>query len=129
MLDFPRGLEDARASHVACGRRNLVKEVRAMPLEFVSRQKWGAQPPRSVTKRDPSTLSGVAVHWFGTTNGANDIGYNHAVCPHGFAFTLRGFGVQTGANGNTRANQEYAAVVYMGGEKDGRPVTKEALPV
>ena len=65
----------------------------------------------------------------GTADGANDIAYNHAVCPHGFAFTLRGFGVQTGANGNTRANQEYAAVVYMGGEKDGRPVTEEALPV
>jgi flagellum-specific peptidoglycan hydrolase FlgJ len=129
-----------------------------MALEFVSRQEWGAQPPRKVTKRDPSTLSGVAVHWFGkpsaatshdgcaallrgvqqghmapgglgTTDGANDIAYNHAVCPHGFAFTLRGFGVQTGANGNSRANEEYAAVVYMGGEKDGRPVTKEALPV
>ena len=129
-----------------------------MALEFVSRQEWGAKPPRKVTKRDPSTLSGVAVHWFGkpsaakshdgcaallrgvqqghmapgglgTADGANDIAYNHAVCPHGFAFTLRGFGVQTGANGNTRANQEYAALVYMGGEKDGAPVTKEALPV
>jgi hypothetical protein len=129
-----------------------------MALEFVSRQEWGALPPRKVTKRDPSTLSGVAVHWFGkpsaakshdgcaallrgvqqghmapgglgAADGANDIAYNHAVCPHGFAFTLRGFGVQTGANGNTRANQEYAAIVYMGGEKDGRPVTEEALPV
>ena len=128
------------------------------PLKFVSRQAWGARAPRQVTKKDPSTLAGVAVHWFGspsaaashdgcpallrsvqnghmgpgglgTTDGANDIGYNHAVCPHGVAYTLRGFGVQTGANGTTRGNQEYAAVVYMGGEKDGRPVTKEALPV
>jgi hypothetical protein len=129
-----------------------------MALEFVSREEWGARPPRRVTKRDPSTLAGVALHWFGrpsaaashdgcpallrsvqathmapgglgTASGASDIAYNHAVCPHGVAYTLRGFGVQTGANGNTRANREYAAVVYMGGEKDGRPVTAEAQPV
>ena len=129
-----------------------------MALEFVSRQEWGARAPRQVTKRDPSTLSGVALHWFGkpsaasshdgcpallrsvqathmapgglgTASGASDIAYNHAVCPHGVAYTLRGFGVQTGANGNSRANREYAAVVYMGGEKDGRPVTPEAQPV
>ena len=129
-----------------------------MALQFVSREEWGAKPPRKVTKLDPSNLSGVALHWFGspsaasshegcaallrsvqnghmapgglgTKGGANDIGYNHAVCPHGIAHTLRGFGVQTGANGNTRANSEYAAVVYMGGEKDGRPVTEEARPV
>jgi hypothetical protein len=129
-----------------------------MALEFVSRKEWGARPPRQVTKRDPSTLSGVAMHWFGkpsaaashdgcaallrsvqavhmapgglgTASGASDIAYNHAVCPHGFAYTLRGFGVQTGANGTSRANREYAAVVYMGGEKDGTPVTDEARPV
>jgi hypothetical protein len=129
-----------------------------MALEFVSREEWGAKPARSVTKRDPSTLSGVAVHWFGkpsaakshdgcaallpgvqrthmapgglgAKNGGNDIGYNHAVCPHGVAYTLRGFGVQTGANGFASANEQYAAVVYMGGEKDALPVTEEALPV
>ena len=129
-----------------------------MALQFVSREEWGAKPPRKVTKLDPSNLSGVALHWFGspsaasshegcaallrsvqnghmapgglgTKGGASDIGYNHAVCPHGLAHTLRGFGVQTGANGNSRANSEYAAVVYMGGEKDGRPVTDEARPV
>ena len=129
-----------------------------MALEFVSRQEWGARSPRQVVKRDPSTLAGVAVHWFGSpsaasshegcpallrgvqnahmapgglgaSSGASDIAYNHAICPHGVAYTLRGFGVQTGANGTTRANQEYAAVVYMGGTKDGRPVTPEALPV
>ena len=129
-----------------------------MALEFVGREEWGAKPPRQVTRRDPSTLAGVAVHWFGkpsaaashdgcaallrsvqathmapgglgTRDGASDIAYNHAVCPHGVAYTLRGFGVQTGANGNSRANREYAAVVYMGGEKDGRPVTEEARPV
>src|SRR5262245_29434640 len=115
-----------------------------MALKFVSRQEWGARPPKSVTKRAPSELAGVAVHWFGdprasaahdgcarllqgiqrthmapgglgATNGGADIAYNHAVCPHGTAFTLRGFGVQTGANGDARSNREFAAVVYMGG--------------
>jgi Mannosyl-glycoprotein endo-beta-N-acetylglucosaminidase len=129
-----------------------------MAVEFVSREEWGAKPPRKVTRRDPSSLAGVAVHWFGkpssarshdgcpellrgvqsthmapgglgTSDGASDIGYNHSVCPHGVAYTLRGFGVQTGANGTTRANEEYAAVVYMGGEEDEGPISDEALPV
>lgn len=127
-----------------------------MAVEFVSRAQWGAKPPRSVAKRDPKTLSGVALHHFGSpraakshegcaallrgiqadhmrpggrlsAKGGADIGYNHAVCPHGFAFTLRGFGVQSGANGDARSNREYAAVVYMAGTGD-KP-TKEALPV
>jgi hypothetical protein len=118
-----------------------------MALKMVSRQEWGAQPPKAVTMRAPSGLSGVAVHWFGkpraaashdgcaallrgvqsthmapgglgTEEGANDIGYNHAVCPHGLAFDLRGFGVQTGANGDARSNRDYAAVVYMAGKGD-----------
>jgi flagellum-specific peptidoglycan hydrolase FlgJ len=125
-------------------------------IQFVSRAEWGAKPPRSVAKRDPKTLAGVALHHFGSpraskshdgcaallrgiqvdhmrpggrlsATGGADIGYNHAVCPHGHAFTLRGFGVQSGANGDARSNREYAAVVYMAGTGD-RP-TKEALPV
>ena len=127
-----------------------------MALTIVSRKDWGAKPPRTVTKRSPSTLSGVAVHWFGipsaakshdgcpallrgvqnthmkpgglgTEGGANDIGYNHAVCPHGVAYELRGFGVQTGANGDSKSNREYAAVVYMAGTGDR--LTDEAAPV
>lgn len=127
-----------------------------MALKFVSRDQWGAKPPKSVTKRDPKDLAGVAVHWFGdpraakshdkcaellrsvqrahmapgglgTTNGAADIAYNHGVCPHGRAFRLRDFGVQTGANGTTAANRSYAAVVYMSGIGD--PLTEEAKPV
>jgi hypothetical protein len=125
-------------------------------INFVSRSEWGAKPPKAVTRRDPKTLSGVALHHFGSPRAAKshdgcaallravqidhmrpggrlspqggaDIGYNHAVCPHGFAFTLRGFGVQSGANGDARSNREYAAVVYMAGSGD-RP-SKEALPV
>ena len=32
-----------------------------MALRFVSRAQWGAKPPKSVTKRAPSDLLGVAV--------------------------------------------------------------------
>ena len=124
-----------------------------MPLSFVSREQWGAKPPKRVTKRDPSTLSGVAVHWFalpraakshsgcagllrgiqrdhmdkgglGTKDGANDIAYNHGVCPHGKAFTLRGFGVQTGANGDSDSNETFAAIVFMSGKGDPGPTDK-----
>lgn len=126
-----------------------------MAIKFVSRAEWGAKPPKAVTKRDPKTLAGVALHHFGSpraskshegcaallrgiqvdhmrpggrlsAKGGSDIGYNHAVCPHGHVFTLRGFGVQSGANGDARSNREYAAVVYMAGSGD-KP-TKEALP-
>jgi Mannosyl-glycoprotein endo-beta-N-acetylglucosaminidase len=119
-------------------------------VKFVSRDKWGAKRPKAVTKLSPTALAGVAVHWFGkpraskshdgcaallrsvqdthmspgglgTKNGGNDIAYNHAVCPHGVAFTLRGFGVQTGANGDSQSNRDYAAVVYMAGEGDPPP--------
>jgi hypothetical protein len=131
-----------------------------MAVQFVSREEWGAKPPKSVTRRDPSELSGVAVHWFGdpraaqshdqcikllqgvqrthmgpgglqVPSGGADIAYNHAVCPHGVAFTLRGFGVQTGANGDQASNRAYAAVVYMGGadKHSADKPTKEALPV
>ncbi|HUP32766.1 MAG TPA: glucosaminidase domain-containing protein, partial [Gaiellaceae bacterium] len=125
-------------------------------VEFVSRAEWGARPPKSVAKRDPKTLSGVVLHHFGSPraakthegcaallrgiqadhmrpggrlspSGGADIGYSHAVCPHSHAFTLRGFGVQAGANGDARSNREYAAVVYMAGTGD-KP-TKEALAV
>jgi hypothetical protein len=119
-------------------------------VKFVSRSQWGAKAPKAVTKLSPTALAGVAVHWFGspraakshdgcaallrsvqnthmspgglgTKSGGNDIAYNHAVCPHGHAFTLRGFGVQTGANGDSQSNHDFAAIVYMAGEGDPPP--------
>ncbi|HSK16003.1 MAG TPA: glucosaminidase domain-containing protein [Gaiellaceae bacterium] len=123
-----------------------------MSMKIVSRKKWGAAPPKGKTSRPPNTLDGVAVHWFGspkaarshdgceallrsvqashlanTKEGYVDIAYSHAVCPHGFAYELRGFGVQAGANGTTAANRSHAAIVYMAG--DGDRFTEEAKPV
>jgi hypothetical protein len=118
-------------------------------MKIISRGEWGAAKPESRTARPPSQLAGVAVHWFGKPNAAkshdgcpellrsvqrghmagefNDIAYNHAVCPHGSAYELRGFGIQTGANGFGSANRSHAAIVYMAGEGD--PFTKAAKPV
>jgi hypothetical protein len=47
-----------------------------VPLSFTSREQWGAKPPARVTKRDPSTLSGVAIHWFGSPRAAK----SHSGC-------------------------------------------------
>jgi hypothetical protein len=120
-----------------------------MALKIISRDGWGAAKPKSRTPRSPSQLAGVALHWFGKPNAADshegcpallrsvqrghmagefaDIAYNHAVCPHGAAYELRGFGVQTGANGFGSVNRSHAAIVYMGGIGD--PFTNAAKPV
>ena len=48
----------------------------------------------------------------------SDIAYNHGVCIHGSVYELRGFGVQTGANGTSASNRDYSAVVAMLGTGD-----------
>ena len=123
-----------------------------MALKIIPRDGWGAAKPKSRTLRSPSQLDGVAVHWFGKPNAADshegcpallrsvqqghmnnpdegfvDIAYNHAVCPHGSAYELRSFGVQTGANGFGSVNRSHAAIVYMAGVGD--PFTDVAKPV
>jgi hypothetical protein len=114
---------------------------------IVPRSGWGAVEPKSRTLLNPAELAGVTVHWFGSPkaasshdgcddllrgvqrghmapgglgvpSGGSDIAYNHGVCPHGTVYTLRGFGVKTGANGSSVGNNEHAAIVYMAGEGD-----------
>lgn len=107
---------------------------------IVPRNGWAALPAKRFTTWQPQGLRGVVVHWFGIPKAAashvgcpgllrsvqrahqagefSDIAYNHAVCPHGVVYELRGFTRQTGANGNQDANRNYAAVVYMAGEGD-----------
>jgi hypothetical protein len=114
-----------------------------MSIEIIPRAEWGAVKPRRRTPLPPEHLAGVAVHWFGSPVAArshdecpallrsvqqghlsnkkenySDIAYNHAVCPHGSAYELRGFGVQTGANGFGAANRSHASIVYMAGTGD-----------
>jgi hypothetical protein len=107
---------------------------------IIPRSQWGAAPAESVTYSNASKLDGVVVHWFGIPDSKRDhadcddqvrgvqrshqagefadIAYNHLVCRHGFVFEGRGFGVQTGANGTSESNRNYAAVCYMAGERD-----------
>jgi hypothetical protein len=119
-----------------------------MPIEIIPRPEWGAAKAKRRTRLLPNRLAGVAVHWFGRPRAAEthdgcpdllrrvqqahlndprqryaDIAYNHGACPHGYAFELRGFGVQPGANGYGAANRSHAAVVYMAGTGD--PLTAE----
>ncbi len=114
-----------------------------MSVTIIPRAGWGAAKPKRRTTLSPDSLDGVAVHWFGSPRAAkthagcpallrsvqqghlnnkeenySDIAYNHAVCPHGSAYELRGFGVQTGANGFGSANRSHASVVYMAGKGD-----------
>src|SRR5688572_10275693 len=119
-----------------------------MAIEIIPRPAWGAAKATRRTRLLPDRLAGVAVHWFGRPRAAEthagcpdllrrvqqahlndsrqryaDIAYNHAACPHGYAYELRGFGVQPGANGYGSANRSHAAVVYMAGT--GEPLTDE----
>jgi hypothetical protein len=64
----------------------------------------------------PTTPNGT---WLARRHGAIYFtGNSHAVCPHGSAYELRGFGVQTGANGFGAANRSHASIVYMAGTGD-----------
>lgn len=123
-------------------------------MEILPRSAWGAAPPKSRSSLPPSSLRGVTVHWFGSpkaaashtgcpallrsvqrthmgpgglgvAEGGSDIAYNHAVCPHGTLYELRGFGVKTGANGTTAGNSAHAAIVYMAGTGD--PFTEPGM--
>ncbi len=109
-------------------------------MDYVTRAQWGARPAESVTPIDPARLAGVTVHWYGSPTAVareadvpaqlravqrahqlgefNDIAYNFVVSPWGRIYEGRGFRRQTGANGTTFANRNYAAVVVAIGSGD-----------
>jgi hypothetical protein len=114
-----------------------------MSIAIIPRSEWGAARRRHRTSLPPDRLDGVVVHWFGRPRAAADhddcpellrrvqqahlndtkehyadIAYNHAACTHGYAYELRGFGVQAGANGYGAVNRSHASVVYMAGTGD-----------
>lgn len=137
-----------------------VDQVRAAvesggPMKFVSRAEWGAEAPRADHGPHPHPLTKLACHWVGPgagwpwdhsecagrvlgiqrfhkyDRGWNDIAYNAVVCPHGYVFEGRGYGMANAANGGIDGdgsghgdNHEYVAVCYLGGEGD--PFTDEA---
>lgn len=111
---------------------------------IVSRADWGAEPAESKTAWDPDDLLGIGVHHFAIPRSASspsgsddlmrsvqrshqagefsDIAYNHCFDKFGQIFEGRGFGFQTGANGNQAVNRTHAAICYMGNsDLDGFP--------
>lgn len=54
-------------------------------------------------------------HLANTAEGYSDVAYNWAVCQHGYIFEGRGWGKQTGANGNRSLNLTHNAILWMGG--------------
>jgi hypothetical protein len=121
-----------------------------MALSITSRSGWGAAAPKSRTPWNVANLEGICQHWFGSPRAAfthagcddllravqrnhqagefSDIAYNIGVCPHGSMYELRGWHVQTGANGNADLNRRFLAVVYMAGVGDPlTPKGRDAL--
>lgn len=111
-------------------------------LKLVRRSAWGALPSKRTLAVVASTR-GTKVHYLGThldpsfalpgnhrlcddmvraiqrshlnhpTEDYNDIAYNYAVCPHGWAYEGRGLHRMTGANGSRELNQRHYAVVCL----------------
>lgn len=104
---------------------------------------WSRRSRGATRRSHPigSTL-GITAHWEGPTMGRfehsqcagkvrgiqafhrdkrgwADIAYNAIVCPHGYVFEGRGPGVKSAANGNALDNDDWYAVCYLGGERDG----------
>lgn len=112
-------------------------------MQLVTRDEWGAQPPRNDWRYVDST-DGVKIHYEGTdvpsdlpqhhdrcagrvraiqashmantSEGWIDIAYNAMVCPHGYVFEGRGLHHETGANGNQPLNLGHYAVCGMVGD-------------
>lgn len=102
-----------------------------------SRADWGAAPPRGGPGAlDKGRVEGLAFHWPGMatprrgraqvaqalrawqryhqgTHGWSDIAYQEAWDQDGNVWTLRGFGTQSGANGNTDLNERFGAVLLV----------------
>jgi len=118
-------------------------------VEFVSREQWGALPPRGQYEVLHGA-KGVAVHWYGGNTPAgghencaplvraiqvgafnrtdgmySDIEYNFLVCEHGFVFGGRGSGVKPAAQ--AAANATYFAVCALTGPSGGSTSPTPAL--
>ncbi|PGH23751.1 hypothetical protein AJ80_02181 [Polytolypa hystricis UAMH7299] len=105
---------------------------------FVPRKKWNARSPKPGIE-SMKNAKGVKIHYLGSyfagsTSHADckkvmqrtqnkhmdkekwdDIGYNLAVCQHGYVFEGRGRGKKSAANGNKDLNSKhYAVLVFLG---------------
>lgn len=110
---------------------------------FVTREAAGLPRPKSISKKITPNLGGVAIHYGGpaqsaaepnashdlcvktwrswcryhmNNRGYTDIAYTGGFCNHGYAFAGRGLKVRTAANGTNKGNQNFYAIVWIGGE-------------
>lgn len=111
-------------------------------MRLVRRAQWGALPSKRSLAAIGST-HGVKIHYEGVhvdpslalpgnhrlcddrvraiqrahlthpREDYNDIAYNYAVCPHGYAYEGRGLHRLTGANGNAELNRRHYAVICL----------------
>lgn len=116
-------------------------------MKLVTRDDWGARPPRSVSRR--TMREQTTAHWNGPTitisgkrtwdhsrcaqlvrgiqnfhmDGRkwNDIAYNFVECPHGYTFEGRGLNSVNGANGTNEANRSSHAICSLAGEENPFP--------
>lgn len=105
---------------------------------FVTRADAGLRAPKSFSRRITPGQGGVAIHYGGPAlhlrdhagcvrtwrawqtfhmdgHGWADIAYTMGVCDHGYALAGRGAGVRTAAQGTNAGNDDYYAVVWLGG--------------
>ncbi len=115
---------------------------------MIKRRQWNARSPKSAPTRKPTRetrgwtfhYSGSLADWhgngaavmrahqdhhmkpggLGVPNGGNDIAYNLEFNDRGQIFEGRGFEIQTGANGTSKANDEWFAACFQGTDKTGR---------
>lgn len=107
-------------------------------MQYITRSEWEARPPKST--RAISTPKGIAVHYTADPSpvfhhscahvvsaiqdyhmdikGWVDIAYSWIVCPHGFIYEGRSWGIRTAAQGTTFGNDYYHAVCWLGGPND-----------
>lgn len=84
----------------------------------------------STTPRNHSSCAGVWRQYQNMhmkTNGWADIAYSVGVCPHGYVFAGRGWGVRTAANGTNSGNQNFLAICYIGTGVNVPQVAKDAI--
>lgn len=107
-------------------------------LHYGGGSPWGNNVDRSSPERFAATADHArcatilrgwqAYHmspgWAGTRNGAADLAYNSAVCPHGYRYEGRGVGRRSAGQGTNAGNSRSCATVYIAGAGD--PLTDGA---
>lgn len=119
-------------------------------MQLVSREQWGARPPRNQTRLDRSIQLGTACHYSASdadeqadhancarrvraiqdfhmdVRGWADIAYSYLACKHGFVYEGRGRGVRTAAQGTNDGNDAWHAVCFLGDDTAGRDDVTDA---